>query len=55
MPKLQKQTKPVNSFLINDNGKLVTIKQPTIADLQIFYQAIIANKQVVNKVFGLLF
>jgi len=30
MLKLQRKIKSTSSFLINDKGKLVTIKQPTI-------------------------
>ena len=54
MLKLQRKIKSTDSFLVNDKGKLVTIKQPTIMELQIFNQAIIANKQIINTVFRAL-
>jgi hypothetical protein len=52
MAKLYKKIKHTNSFLLNDGGKLVEIKQPTIMDLSIFYQAIMANKKVINTIFS---
>ena len=52
MVMLQSNIKSTNSLLINDNGTLVEIKQPSIIELNIIYQAIIANKQVINTVFS---
>jgi len=51
MPRLKRKIKSKNSFIINDNGKLVTIKQPNIMDLAILYQAIMINKQMINTIF----
>jgi hypothetical protein len=51
MTKTQRKVKFTNSFLANDNGKLVTIKQPSIVELNIIYQAIMANKRIVDTIF----
>lgn len=51
MTKMRQKIKFTNSFSINDNGTLVKIKQPSIIELNIIYQAIMANKQVINTVF----
>ena len=52
MVQLQRNSKFTNSFLINDSGKLVKIKQPTIIELSKLYQAIMTNKQTINTIFG---
>ena len=40
-----------NGIIINNLGKSIVIKQPTIKDVQILYQAIMANKKIINTVF----
>ena len=52
MTKLQRNIKSTNSFLINDGGELVRIKQLTAIELSILYQAIMINKQVISAIFS---
>ena len=52
MTKLQRNIKSTNSFLINDGGELVRIKQPTAIELSMLYQAIMINKQVISAIFS---
>ena len=52
MAKLQRNIKSTNSFLINDGGELVRIKQPTAIELSILYQAIMINKQMISTIFS---
>jgi len=40
-----------NGIIINYLGKTIVIKQPTIKDVQILYQAIMANKKIINNIF----
>ena len=51
MQKLQRKINNNNNSLINNKCKLVTIKQPTILELKILYQAIMRNKLEINNVF----
>jgi len=52
MTKLQRNIKSTNSFLINDGGELVRIKQLTAIELSMLYQAIMINKQVISAIFS---
>ena len=54
MARLHRKPRPASKFIVNDHGNLVTIKQPLIMELNTIYQAIIANKKVVNTVFQYL-
>jgi hypothetical protein len=52
MARLQRNIKSTNSFLINDGGELVRIKQLTAIELSMLYQAIMINKQVISAIFS---
>ena len=43
MRNLHKYTKRDKNFLINDQGKLIQIKQPNIIELQTLYWSILYN------------
>ncbi len=43
MRSLHKYTKPDKNFLINDQGKLIQIKQPDIFEVQTLYWSILYN------------
>ena len=40
------------NFLINDHGRLIKIKQPTIMELKLLYLAIMENKRITKAVFN---
>ena len=46
------QTTGNKTFLLNDCGNLITIKQPSISELKILYLTIMHNKKLVSTIFG---
>ena len=54
MPQGQRTTKSTTSkdCLINNNGKPLFIKQPDIMELNVLYQAFMANKKMVDTIFN---
>jgi len=52
--KLHRKSGSANKLVVNDNGKLVTIKQPSIIEISIIFKAIMANKKVVSTIFHYL-
>jgi hypothetical protein len=55
MPQLQKTTRSISTSkgcLINNNGKQLFIKWPDIMELNVLYQAVISNIQMVSTIFN---
>jgi len=52
MPQLQKVTRSTsNGCLIHNNGKALFIKQPNVMELNLLYQAVMANIKMVDAIF----
>ncbi len=54
MTKSHRKSGSANKLVVNDNGKLVTIKQPSIMEISTIFKAIMANKKVVSTIFHYL-
>ena len=54
MTKSHRKSGSANKLVVNDNGKLVTIKHPSIIEISTIFKAIMANKKVVSTIFHYL-
>jgi hypothetical protein len=54
MPQVQRTTRFTTNkgYLINNNGKQLFIKQPNIMELNVLYQAVMANMKMINTIFN---
>ena len=53
-PKQNNLNDNANEIIINNLGKSIVIKQPTLEDVQILYQAIMSNSKIVRGIFKTL-